>query len=164
MAQAAPGRMLLRSTLWHAVAVAVFIHGFLLTRIELPHVSSCGDLPAAAGGCWSSAAFDRTVIVIVDALRYDFMVNDVYNSSYAYAGLMPKTLATAQQAVRAHGRICRRAAAARRRYGLLGRHCTVALLRGCLAGRRRGRAALRRGHADHHYEQAEGAAHGGRLR
>ena len=30
--------------LLHAVGVAVFTRGFLLTRVELPHVSKCSDL------------------------------------------------------------------------------------------------------------------------
>jgi hypothetical protein len=103
---------LLRVALWHVAAILVFVHGFLLTRVELPHVSSCEDAvprPAQLRGdaCWGHRAFDRAVIVIVDALRYDFLIRDGHNTSYPYAGLMPRTLATARHAVSGavhHGR------------------------------------------------------------
>ena len=145
--------------LWHVVAILVFVHGFLLTRVELPHVSSCEDaVPRPAGlpgpACWGHRAFDRAAIVIIDALRYDFLIRDGYNASYPYAGLMPRTLATAKHAVGA---------------ALLGWPPRIAPLGAPVsptiatpAGRCGRRAALCGRHPDHHHEQAQGAGHGAR--
>eukprot|EP00898_Chlorokybus_atmophyticus_P006301 jgi/Chlat1/6672/Chrsp49S06156 len=87
----------------HAAAIAVFTHGFLLTRVELPHRSSCavdadagsraGRVNAADGEnaavqhC-SRPAFDKVVLLIIDALRYDFAVSES-NDTRAWLGRMP---------------------------------------------------------------------------
>ncbi|ORY85430.1 alkaline-phosphatase-like protein [Protomyces lactucae-debilis] len=47
----------------HVVALLLFSHGFLLTRIVVDDVSAPLDI---------EATFNRTVILIIDALRYDF--------------------------------------------------------------------------------------------
>lgn len=61
--------------------IALFMSGFLLTRIELPSSSSCSDplvpplwerqsLPP--GSCWAPQRFSKAVLVIIDALRFEF--------------------------------------------------------------------------------------------
>ncbi|CAI9113242.1 OLC1v1013815C1 [Oldenlandia corymbosa var. corymbosa] len=89
--------------LLHVAAIALFTRGFLLTRTELPLYSQCSDIsqspcfPSSAGGrqeqidpvdrnqnrtiiapplgqgCWTKPAVDRVVIIILDALRFDFL-------------------------------------------------------------------------------------------
>lgn len=72
----------------HAVGIFLFTKGFLLTRMELEHKSSCEASPlienegldtASAqpdgdNGCWHPKSFSKAVVVIIDALRYDFTV------------------------------------------------------------------------------------------
>ncbi|XP_072584129.1 GPI ethanolamine phosphate transferase 3 isoform X5 [Vulpes vulpes] len=62
--------------------IALFTSGFLLTRLELTNHSSCeeppgpGSLPWGSqgkpGACWMASRFSRLVLVLVDALRFDF--------------------------------------------------------------------------------------------
>ncbi|KAL8873334.1 MAG: hypothetical protein Q9198_007044 [Flavoplaca austrocitrina] len=67
----------------HALGIYFFTKGFLLTRQVLDHKSDCAsppiDLPRASprsysAGCWYPKTFDKAVIIIIDALRYDFTV------------------------------------------------------------------------------------------
>ncbi|KAL2270383.1 hypothetical protein VTJ83DRAFT_2567 [Remersonia thermophila] len=75
----------------HVVGIAYFTSGFLLTRLVLDERSECAMPPTAnstvpdllpswpgkgtvEGGCWHPRTFDRAVVVIIDALRYDFTV------------------------------------------------------------------------------------------
>ena len=65
----------------HVVALYLFTTGFLLTRLVLEDKSHCDQPPidvAVSGdvekGCWHPKTFDRAVVVIIDALRYDFTV------------------------------------------------------------------------------------------
>ncbi|KAH9606249.1 hypothetical protein KSS87_007709 [Heliosperma pusillum] len=76
----------------HIIAILLFTRGFLLTRTELPHFSTCSDIsdsPCSSsssssqvidngngngnGSCWTKPAIDRLVIVVFDALRFDFV-------------------------------------------------------------------------------------------
>ncbi|NWZ30721.1 PIGO transferase, partial [Asarcornis scutulata] len=61
--------------------IGLFMSGFLLTRIELANSSSCSDplvpppwdeqsLPP--GSCWLPRRFRKAVLVIIDALRFEF--------------------------------------------------------------------------------------------
>lgn len=61
--------------------IGLFMSGFLLTRIELASSSSCSDplvpppwerqsLPP--GSCWTPQRFSKAVLVIIDALRFEF--------------------------------------------------------------------------------------------
>ncbi|XP_038976418.1 GPI ethanolamine phosphate transferase 3-like isoform X1 [Phoenix dactylifera] len=71
--------------LFHSVAIYLFTRGFLLTRTELSAYSRCSDLshsPCSAlhnssshddRRCWTKPAVDRLVIIILDALRFDFL-------------------------------------------------------------------------------------------
>lgn len=78
----------------HAIGIAYFTSGFLLTRLVLDEKSNCTVNPLEAaglagdvsvlpdwkgratveGGCWHPKTFERAVVVIIDALRYDFTV------------------------------------------------------------------------------------------
>ncbi|GJP93059.1 phosphoethanolamine N-methyltransferase [Aspergillus niger] len=66
----------------HVVGIFFFTKGFLLTRMVLENKSSCDVLPfdeaATVGkkvdGCWHQKSFDKAVVIIIDALRYDFTV------------------------------------------------------------------------------------------
>lgn len=73
----------------HLVGLGYFTSGFLLTRLQLDDKSLCdvspagqegGILPAwpgkgtPEGGCWHPKTFDKAVVVLIDALRYDFTV------------------------------------------------------------------------------------------
>ena len=71
------------SSLLHAIGIHFFTKGFLLTRLVLDHKSNCSSPPIELGqpspasfadGCWHPKTFDKAVIVIIDALRYDFTV------------------------------------------------------------------------------------------
>lgn len=64
----------------HVLGIALFARGLLLTRVELGDVSPCAD-PVGMGmssggsdGCWSRSRFRKVVIIIVDALRLDFLL------------------------------------------------------------------------------------------
>ena len=49
----------------------------MLTRLVLDHKSTCAQPPIALqdhGDCWYPKQFDKAVVVIIDALRYDFTV------------------------------------------------------------------------------------------
>ncbi|XP_054545058.1 GPI ethanolamine phosphate transferase 3 isoform X4 [Talpa occidentalis] len=62
--------------------IALFTSGFLLTRVELTNHSSCQELPGPGslpwrsqgepGACWMASRFSRVVLVLIDALRFDF--------------------------------------------------------------------------------------------
>ncbi|KAJ5248911.1 Type I phosphodiesterase/nucleotide pyrophosphatase/phosphate transferase [Penicillium chermesinum] len=72
----------------HVAGIYFFTKGFLLTRMVLDNKSSCELLPfdgaaprelASSGtkegnGCWHQKSFDKAVVIIIDALRYDFTV------------------------------------------------------------------------------------------
>ena len=73
----------------HAVGIAYFTSGFLLTRLVLDEKSSCGVTPLNSsvavlpdwpgkgtvdGGCWHPKTFEKAVVILIDALRYDFTV------------------------------------------------------------------------------------------
>ncbi|KAI9006224.1 hypothetical protein BC832DRAFT_523193, partial [Gaertneriomyces semiglobifer] len=68
------------------VGLYIFTSGFLLTRIELDNRSQCGTGTWASSndvadkGCWHPAPFKRAVLVVLDALRFDFTV---YNETLA---------------------------------------------------------------------------------
>lgn len=66
----------------HAVGIWLFTTGFLLTRLVLEEKSNCTMPPIentkgllnVDGGCWHPKSFDKAVVVLIDALRYDFTV------------------------------------------------------------------------------------------
>ncbi|KAH8171990.1 type I phosphodiesterase / nucleotide pyrophosphatase domain-containing protein [Sarocladium implicatum] len=66
----------------HAVSIWLFGSGFLLTRLVLEEHSNCTAPPIDSTlaplnidqGCWHPKTFDRAVVILIDALRYDFTV------------------------------------------------------------------------------------------
>jgi GPI ethanolamine phosphate transferase 3 subunit O len=63
----------------HISGIYFFTRGFLLTRLVLDAKSNCStppvDLPARAEGeCWYPHQFKKAIIVLIDALRYDFTI------------------------------------------------------------------------------------------
>jgi len=69
----------------HVLGIYLFTSGFLLTRLVLDHKSECGVLPFESpasprpsgppiDGCWHPKTFDKAIVVLIDALRYDFTV------------------------------------------------------------------------------------------
>ncbi|EMC96161.1 hypothetical protein BAUCODRAFT_465105 [Baudoinia panamericana UAMH 10762] len=69
---------------FHVLALYLFCSGFLLSRLVLQDRSECGVPPTDLNtrytsgsiekGCWYPKVFDKAVIILVDALRYDFTV------------------------------------------------------------------------------------------
>ncbi|XP_011379758.1 GPI ethanolamine phosphate transferase 3 [Pteropus vampyrus] len=63
--------------------IALFTSGFLLTRLELTNHSSCQEPPGPGSlpwgsqreprACWMDSRFSRLVLVLIDALRFDFV-------------------------------------------------------------------------------------------
>ena len=86
------------------VGLLVFSHGFLLTRQVVPSNSTCDDFNAAKSahiretgepshaaaaareGCWMTPSFKKTVILLIDALRYDFAL---YNTTIKDEDALP---------------------------------------------------------------------------
>ncbi|KAI4215114.1 MAG: hypothetical protein LQ351_002429 [Letrouitia transgressa] len=67
----------------HAIGNFFFIKGFLLTRSVLEQKSECQSPPfdinrpnlsSVDDGCWFPKTFDKAVVLIIDALRYDFTI------------------------------------------------------------------------------------------
>lgn len=73
----------------HTIGILLFTNGFLLTRLVLDDQSACGAPPVDLagfddglwdghgtidGGCWHPKSFKKAVVILIDALRYDFTV------------------------------------------------------------------------------------------
>ncbi|KAL9583878.1 MAG: hypothetical protein Q9203_004896 [Teloschistes exilis] len=94
----------------HALGVLFFTKGFLLTRLVLDHKSECAippiELPSQSprsysDGCWYPKTFDKAVVIIIDALRYDFTVpvhQDAHYFNNALEVLHEKALREPQNA------------------------------------------------------------------
>ncbi|KAJ3214331.1 mannose-ethanolamine phosphotransferase gpi13 [Dinochytrium kinnereticum] len=84
--------------LTHVVGIYLFASGFLLSRLELDTVNQCGTgalddalgesggvaplLPRVGDGCWTEQRFKRAVLIVIDALRFDFTAfNETIESS-----------------------------------------------------------------------------------
>lgn len=154
-------------SLLHVAVVLVFLKGFLLTRVELPDVADC-EQPGLPGSCDGAPAYSKAVVLIVDALRHDFLCGRAGAGPNSQAGMLPATLGRIAASVRrgsaeahqAHGRL------APRRTGRVSGspHAPAAANDGAAAvlaaGRRGRKLALCRRHAHHHHEPAQGAADG----
>ncbi|KAI0537321.1 GPI ethanolamine phosphate transferase 3-like protein [Xylaria digitata] len=86
----------------HLTGIAFFTSGFLLTRLVLDERSECAAPPIEPlmkwpgsgtidGGCWHPKTFDKAIIVVIDALRYDFTVPveddskaEVYHNAFPF--------------------------------------------------------------------------------
>uniref|UniRef100_A0A915AER8 GPI ethanolamine phosphate transferase 3 n=3 Tax=Ascarididae TaxID=6250 RepID=A0A915AER8_PARUN len=72
------------------IALLLFQHGFLLKRHEVHTRSSCSDVTVTRSACWLPARYQRAVILLVDALRYDFVALQSSSSSQAlFSGRLP---------------------------------------------------------------------------
>jgi phosphatidylinositol glycan class O len=69
----------------HASGIYFFTKGFLLTRLVLDEKSTCANPPITisssfkgvgtpSAGCWHPKTFDKAIVLIIDALRYDFTI------------------------------------------------------------------------------------------
>ncbi|TRX91365.1 hypothetical protein FHL15_007787 [Xylaria flabelliformis] len=86
----------------HVIGIVLFTSGFLLTRLVLDERSECAAPPidpliqwagsnTIDGGCWHPKTFNKAVIVIIDALRYDFTIPvedeskaEVYHNAFPF--------------------------------------------------------------------------------
>lgn len=86
----------------HAIGIYLFTSGFLLTRLVLEEQSQCSEAPiepleqwkgqgSVDEGCWHPKTFDRAVVVLIDALRYDFTIPvtdnskaEIYHNAFQY--------------------------------------------------------------------------------
>ena len=71
--------MLISFSTVQILGLSFFAKGFLLTRLVLDTKSECTVLPDGStsnvdDGCWHPKSFDRAVIIVIDALRYDFTI------------------------------------------------------------------------------------------
>lgn len=82
------------------VGIALFTRGFLLSRPVFEDHSVCSESPFlgknsnpyksvgdSSKGCWHEKSFDKAVIVIIDALRYDFVIPDHEQDLYYHNAL-----------------------------------------------------------------------------
>ncbi|KAK7402808.1 mannose-ethanolamine phosphotransferase gpi13 [Neonectria punicea] len=87
----------------HAVGIWLFTSGFLLTRLVLDEKSNCTEPPIentkgllnVEGGCWHPKSFDRAVVLLIDALRYDFTVPENPESAQHFHNAFPYLYETA---------------------------------------------------------------------
>lgn len=69
-----------RNSVIHLVGLFFFTKGFLLSRLVLEERSSCdvfpngSPAPQTSNGCWHPKTFKKAVVIVIDALRYDFCV------------------------------------------------------------------------------------------
>ncbi|XP_016459814.2 uncharacterized protein LOC107783358 isoform X2 [Nicotiana tabacum] len=84
--------MFLGILILHGLAILVFTRGFLLTRTELSQYSHCSEIQQSpcfsppqddkmvnhSKGCWTKPAVGRLVILVLDALRYDFVAPSTF--------------------------------------------------------------------------------------
>ncbi|KAI5288979.1 mannose-ethanolamine phosphotransferase gpi13 [Ascosphaera aggregata] len=89
--------VLLWFLLVHLSGIYFFTKGFLLTRLVLDDKSSCSVLPFESDasiaakapaqiadrnpekGCWHPKSFNKAVVIVIDALRYDFVIPSAFN-------------------------------------------------------------------------------------
>lgn len=93
----------------HAVGIWLFSSGFLLTRLVLEDKSSCAAPPVEGltasqaaldvqKGCWHPKQFDRAVVILIDALRYDFTIPEDPATAHAFHNSLPFLYDTAVKA------------------------------------------------------------------
>lgn len=67
-----------------SAGLGLFLSGFLLVRLELRSPSSCLHSPSSTrhfNPCWMPRRFSRAVVVVIDALRFDFAKYDPGNTN-----------------------------------------------------------------------------------
>ncbi|KAF9973247.1 mannose-ethanolamine phosphotransferase gpi13 [Actinomortierella ambigua] len=74
-------KLLLWVFLFHVGAIYLFTRGFLLSRSVLDSRSECNNTNVAsyegldaAGECWYPQRYKKAVLIVIDALRFDFVV------------------------------------------------------------------------------------------
>ena len=95
-----------------ALGLLLFCRGFLLSRVGVQLVSTRNEPVASAHFAHepAAAAFDRVVVLIVDALRLDFLIEQPYSTPGApHVAAMTQTLELAESLVRARNFMCREA-------------------------------------------------------
>lgn len=84
--------VLVLQTAFFFFGIYIFTQGFLLNRVVVPQNSTCSDEISNStllhehssdvfhdyGSCWRPARFKKAILIVIDALRYDFML---YNES-----------------------------------------------------------------------------------
>jgi phosphatidylinositol glycan class O len=85
----------------HLLGIVFFGKGFLLTRVILEEKSQCDVLPDGTtsqveNGCWHPRTFDRAVVLIIDALRYDFTIPSGSETPRPYQDAFPLLYETAK--------------------------------------------------------------------
>ncbi|WPH04038.1 Hypothetical protein R9X50_00692200 [Acrodontium crateriforme] len=103
--------------IFHILGIYLFCSGFLLSRLVLTNRSECAHSPLelleggsaslyTAGspekGCWHPRTFDKAVVIVIDALRYDFTVPFLPRSTdeeshYYFHNALPVLYETATQ-------------------------------------------------------------------
>ncbi|KAK3192232.1 mannose-ethanolamine phosphotransferase gpi13 [Lecanicillium sp. MT-2017a] len=81
----------------HIVGIWLFTSGFLLTRFVLEDKSNCTAPPIGSHhahlsvdkGCWHPKTFDRAIVVVIDALRYDFTVPQDPDTAQVFHNAFP---------------------------------------------------------------------------
>ncbi|GKZ25718.1 hypothetical protein AbraIFM66951_004473 [Aspergillus brasiliensis] len=87
--------------LLHTTGLYLFTKGFLLTRQTLDSKSNCTYPPITITTntntpCWTPPTFTKAIILLVDALRYDFTIPTTSNETYHNALTILHTTATNQ--------------------------------------------------------------------
>ncbi len=73
----------------HIIGVWVFSFGFFLTRVEVENQSLCEERilndtsnHISLEGCWTAAPYKKVIVLIIDALRYDFVFKAKIDQSH----------------------------------------------------------------------------------
>src|SRR5581483_10839616 len=93
--------------LLHLGGLFLFTRGFLLTRLVLKNKSQCSETPLwnrtndqnfypwegitteSQGNCWYPTAFKKAVVIIIDALRFDFAASHAIDTDKPYLNKLP---------------------------------------------------------------------------
>lgn len=67
----------------HLAGLVIFTRGFLLSRKTLEDRSGCG--PDSRAGCTLDPSHSKAIVIVVDALRYDFLLPHAGNGTDVYA-------------------------------------------------------------------------------
>ncbi|KAK3601443.1 hypothetical protein CHS0354_033569 [Potamilus streckersoni] len=83
---------------FYIASVLIFTKGFLLKRVAIDNNSSCNvdfarsEEHGETGGCWMHSTHQRAIIVIIDALKFEFMVHhsDRMKNELPYVNKLPE--------------------------------------------------------------------------
>ena len=78
----------------HCISLLLFVNGFLLSRIHLKERSAVSSTPVSPSAVPCERPYSKLVWIIIDALRYDFLVQDgryaCGKNSFCHQGRMPR--------------------------------------------------------------------------